>query len=106
MKQAAPDQIIAAIRAADAGALWIGSGVPRPGYTATARPNATLPGLTRRESAIAELIGKGLTNTTIANRLGLSTKTVANYVSIIILKLGATDREEAARIVREWHDQP
>ena len=41
----------------------------------------------------------------IAERLGLSTKTVA-YVSIILLKLGAQNRLEAAKIVRQWHDQP
>jgi DNA-binding NarL/FixJ family response regulator len=105
IKEASPDQIIAAIRAAEAGALWLGSGVPRPGYSAPERAAATLPGLTRRESGIAELIGKGLTNQAIAERLGLSTKTVANYVSIILLKLGADDRIEAARIVRESLDR-
>jgi DNA-binding NarL/FixJ family response regulator len=105
VKDASPDQIIAAIQAAEAGALWLGSGVPRPGYSAPQRTAPTLSGLTRRESGIAELIGKGLTNQAIAERLGLSTKTVANYVSIIILKLGANDRLEAARIVRESFDR-
>jgi DNA-binding NarL/FixJ family response regulator len=104
VKDANPDQIIAAIGAAELGALWLGSGVPRHGVAA-ARADPTLPGLTRRETAIAELIGKGLTNPMIAERLGLSTKTVANYVSMILLKLGAQDRLEAAMIVREWHNQ-
>ncbi len=36
----------------------------------------------------------------IAEQLYLSTKTVANYVSTVKLKLGADDRAEAARIVR------
>ena len=58
-----------------------------------------------REAAIAELIGKGLSNPMIAERLGLSTKTVANYVSTILLRLGAQNRLEAAKIVRQWHDQ-
>jgi DNA-binding NarL/FixJ family response regulator len=37
----------------------------------------------------------------IAERLSLSTKTVANYVSTVMLKLGAADRAETTRIVRE-----
>jgi DNA-binding NarL/FixJ family response regulator len=105
IKEASPDEIIAAIGAAQSGARWIGSGVPLPG-SAHSSPAATLPGLTRRESAIAELLGKGLTNPAIAERLGLSAKTVANYVSIVLMKLGAEDRLEAARIVRQWHDAP
>ncbi|MPZ74577.1 MAG: hypothetical protein GEU74_15385 [Nitriliruptorales bacterium] len=78
---------------------------PLPGSASTS-PAATLPGLTRRESAIAELLGKGLTNPAMAERLGLSAKTVANYVSIVLLKLGAENRLEAARIVRQWHETP
>ena len=104
MKDANQDQIIAAIGAAELGALWLGSGVPRPGAPAL-RADPTLPGLTMREAAIAELIGKGLSNPMIAERLGLSTKTVANYVSTILLRLGAQNRLEAAKIVRQWHDQ-
>lgn len=45
-----------------------------------------------------------MTNQAIAERLGLSTKTVAYYVSIIVLKLGADDRLKAAQIVRESLD--
>ena len=54
-----------------------------------------------REATIADLLSRGLTNPMIAERLSLSTKTVANYVSAVILKLGAQDRDEAARIVRK-----
>lgn len=50
---------------------------------------------------IADLISRGLTNPMIAQRLCLSTKTVANYVSAVMLKLGAADRDDAARMVRK-----
>lgn len=103
VKDSSPDQIIAAVGAAELGALWLGSGVPRPGSVGQP-PVSALPGLTRRETTVAELVGKGLTNRAIAERLGLSAKTVANYVSIVTLKLGATDRLETARIVRESQD--
>jgi len=45
------------------------------------------------------LIAKGLTNSAIAERLGLSGKTVANYVSVILSKIDAVDRNEATRKV-------
>lgn len=100
-KQTEPEQIPAALRAAEDGALWLGPGVPRafPGASPTATP-PTLPGLTPREAAIADLVSRGLTNPMIAERLHLSTKTVANYVSIAALKLGADDRAELAQLVR------
>jgi DNA-binding NarL/FixJ family response regulator len=41
----------------------------------------------------------------IAERLGLSPKTVANYVSLILVKLGAEDRHDAARMVRSLREQ-
>lgn len=105
-KQSAPEQILAAIAAAESGALWLGPGVPRPltGGLSAAMTTTALPGLTARETVIAELIGKGLANPAIAERLHLSVKTVANYVSIVMLKLGADDRAEAARIVRAARD--
>jgi len=100
LKQAAPEQILAAVEAVAMGALWIGTEVPRPGVLAPEPPALARFALTPREEAVAELIGRGLTNPLIARRLGLSAKTVANYVSTVMLKLGASDRIEAARIVR------
>ncbi len=102
VKQAPPDEIVAAVRATAGGALWIGADVPRPGFGAVpARTPPAIHGLTPREGAIADLLSRGLSNPVIAERLHLSVKTVANYVSIILLKVGAEDRTAAAAILRD-----
>jgi len=62
-------------------------------------PEEDFPNLTSRERQILALIAKGLTNSAIAERLGLSGKTVANYVSVILAKIDAADRNEAMRKV-------
>ncbi|MGH3758601.1 response regulator [Actinophytocola sp.] len=54
------------------------------------------PDLTDRERAVLELVADGLGNATIARRLGLSIKTVRNYLSRIFAKLHIADRTEAA----------
>ncbi len=98
-KQADPDQITGAVDAVVRGAMWLGAGVARPALPPAT--TETLSGLTPREAMIADLISRGLTNPMIAERLCLSTKTVANYGSTVMLKLRAANRDEAARIVRE-----
>ena len=105
-KQASAEQILAAITAAESGALLLGTGVPRPVVDpASAGPvPSVLAMLTPRERAIADLVGRGLANPVIAERLFLSAKTVANYVSLVIVKLGVTDRAELARLVRTARD--
>jgi DNA-binding NarL/FixJ family response regulator len=50
---------------------------------------------------VLDYLAQDLSNGAIAERLGLSSKTVANYVAIVLVKLGARDRHDAARIVRE-----
>jgi DNA-binding NarL/FixJ family response regulator len=52
--------------------------------------------LTGQERRILTLIGEGLTNRQIAQQLGLAEKTVKNYVSSLLAKLGLGSRTQAA----------
>ena len=52
--------------------------------------------LTEQERRILELIAEGLTNRQIAERIHLAEKTVKNYVSNLLSKLGMERRTEAA----------
>ncbi|WP_424190350.1 response regulator [Actinokineospora sp. G85] len=54
-----------------------------------------LAGLTERERAVLELIGEGLSNREIAERLFLAEKTVKNYVTSVLSKLGMQRRTQA-----------
>ena len=55
-----------------------------------------LEGLTAQEQRILELIGEGMTNRQIAERMYLAEKTVKNYVSSMLAKLGLSSRTQAA----------
>jgi two-component system, NarL family, response regulator DesR len=57
--------------------------------------------LNDRERRVLRLAGQGLSNAGIAAELSLAEGTVRNYLSDIILKVGASNRTEAARIARE-----
>ena len=53
------------------------------------------PPLTAREVEVLRLIAAGLTNRGIADRLGISEKTVARHVSNLFVKLGLSSRSAA-----------
>jgi DNA-binding NarL/FixJ family response regulator len=55
-----------------------------------------LAGLSPQERRILELIGEGLTNRQIGERMFLAEKTVKNYVSALFVKLGMERRTQAA----------
>lgn len=55
-----------------------------------------LGGLTDQEKALLELVGEGLTNRQIAQRMFLAERTVKNYVSRLLTKLGMERRTQAA----------
>lgn len=55
-----------------------------------------LAGLSDQERRILDLIGEGLTNRQIGDRLYLAEKTVKNYVSSLLSKLGMERRVQAA----------
>jgi DNA-binding NarL/FixJ family response regulator len=55
-----------------------------------------LAALTTQEQKILELIGEGLTNRQIGERMYLAEKTIKNYVSSMLAKLGLSSRTQAA----------
>ncbi|WP_330253942.1 response regulator transcription factor [Nocardia sp. NBC_00565] len=55
-----------------------------------------LAGLTEQERRLLALLGEGLTNRQIAARMFLAEKTVKNYVSRLLAKLGMERRTQAA----------
>jgi DNA-binding NarL/FixJ family response regulator len=55
-------------------------------------------GLTAQQKRVLDLIGEGLTNRQIAARMFLSEKTVKNYVSFLLSKLGMRRRSQAAAL--------
>jgi two-component system, NarL family, response regulator DevR len=55
--------------------------------------------LTDQERRILDLIGEGLTNRAIGERLHLAEKTIKNYVSSLLSKLGMERRSQAAAYV-------
>ena len=75
------------------------------GDTSASSEEATpreLPGgahLTPHEQRILTLIGQGMTNRQIARQLNLAEKTIKNYVSSLLAKLGVESRTQAAILV-------
>ncbi|MCL6735877.1 response regulator [Streptomyces neyagawaensis] len=72
----------------------------RGGQQKEEEPDA-LPGLTDREREILALIGEGLTNRQIGQRLYLAEKTVKNHISRLLAKLGVERRIQASVIATE-----
>ncbi len=74
------------------------------------RANVEQPGplssLTEQERTVLDLVGEGLTNRQIADRMFLAEKTVKNYVSRLLAKLGMERRTQVAVLATEMRDQP
>ena len=99
LKQIRGQDLVGAVRTVAAGGSLLDPRVTAQvlerlrGGTAEADP---LLGLTQRERQTLELIGQGLTNRQIGEQLFLAEKTVKNYVSGLLAKLGMERRTQAA----------
>jgi len=99
LKQVRADDLIDAIRKVAAGQSLLDPGVTarvlerlRSGTVADEK----LEGLTDQERRILDLLAEGMTNREIADRMYLAEKTVKNYVSNLLSKMGMQRRTEAA----------
>ena len=100
LKNAQPEELVRAVRAAHAGEAVLDPVVAaRLVDTLSAgRGTDPLERLTRREREVLVLIGRGYPNKRIASELSLSEKTVKTHVGHVLAKLEVTDRTQAAVI--------
>lgn len=105
LKSAGRDELLRAMRSVAGGeAIFSPSIASRVlDYFGQTKPSVApeeFPMLTSRERDVLHLLAQGKSNATIGAALGLSTKTVSNYVSAILTKLQVRDRAAAAEKVR------
>jgi DNA-binding NarL/FixJ family response regulator len=104
LKEADPDAIAAAIRAAHRGEVQLDPVVTRLLVTSlrTQRPDDLMSTLTTREREIIRLLGVGKSNKEIAAELVISERTARTHVSNLLRKLHVSSRTQAALLaVRE-----
>ena len=100
LKDSSPDDLMHAIRSVHRGNLVLSQDLalklmqPQPAATAFDQ-------LTERETDVLRLLAQGQSNQEIAVNLSISTTTVRSHVSTILMKLGVSNRTQAALIARE-----
>jgi len=62
----------------------------------------SVPTLTTRETEVAHLVGKGLSNPEIAAELFISRNTVEYHLGNIYAKCGLQGRQQLRRYVEQW----
>ena len=98
LKDAEPEQLVRAVRAAHAGEALLDPVVAARlvDRLSSGDEPEPLERLTPREREVLVLIARGFANKRIALELGLSEKTVKAHVGHVLAKLGVTDRTQAA----------
>jgi DNA-binding NarL/FixJ family response regulator len=102
LKQAGGSDLVSAVRTVAAGGSTLDAHATRR-VMERLRERAAgvdpLSALTEQEKRVLDLIGEGLTNRQIAERMVLSEKTAKNYVSSVLTKLGMQRRSQAAAYI-------
>jgi two-component system nitrate/nitrite response regulator NarL len=103
LKNERPEVLIKAIRKVHGGEVWLDRTITAQVLGRIARRRHTedveaakIATLTRREREIVTLVGEGLKNSAVAERLFVSEATVRNHLTSILAKLGLSDRFELA----------
>jgi two-component system response regulator DevR len=101
LKQLRGTEIIDAVRAVAAGQTLLDEALVKRAFARlelAAGEDRAVATLTEQERRIFELIGQGRSNRQIADTMFLAEKTVKNYVSNLLSKLGMSRRTEAAAL--------
>ena len=101
MKQATGSELVGAIRTVAAGRSILDPYAAQRVMERLRQREASVDpagALSAQEKRVRELIGEGLTNRQIAARMHLSEKTVKNYVSALLTKLGMQRRSQVAAL--------
>ncbi len=108
LKDAPPEQLIAAVRCIAAGDALIDPSITRRLISRFAhaarppeRPPAQLKELTQRELDVLRLVARGLANAEIAAELVVEESTIKTHVSRILMKLALRDRVQAVVVAYE-----
>ena len=106
LKQVRGPALVSAVRTVAAGGSLfddVAPAIPRSrGPLAAGGDRLSL--LTDQERSVLRLIGEGLTNRQIGERMGLAEKTVKNYTSHLLAKLGLERRTQAAILATQLRD--
>lgn len=103
LKGAHPDEVVLGVETVARGEAVFGAelaGRMADWFARTAPPDPFAE-LTPRQREVLELLARGLRNQAIADRLGISLKTVRNLVSEILTKLQVPDRTAAGQRARD-----
>lgn len=105
LKDAAPDELVAAVHAVARGDAWLAPAVAKRLLAEfKGRPESTLPRgdlmgrLTHREREVLVLLAHGLGSRAMADHLFLSEATVKTHLNRILTKLGLHDRAGAVAV--------
>ncbi|MFE1176425.1 response regulator [Streptomyces sp. NPDC058773] len=98
LKDAEPGEVVAAIRAAAAGDVFLDPAVARQLTQEIVAPPTGIGALTGRERDVLILVAQGCSNQEIADELVISERTARTHVSNVLRKLQLTSRTQAALV--------
>ncbi|MFE3850816.1 response regulator [Streptomyces griseorubiginosus] len=98
LKDAEPDEVVAALRAATRGDVFLHPSVARRLTQEVVSPPTGLSALTGRERDVLILVAQGRSNQEIADALVISERTARTHVSNVLRKLQLTSRTQAALV--------
>ncbi|ACU39702.1 response regulator transcription factor [Actinosynnema pretiosum subsp. pretiosum] len=109
LKDSAPEELLRAVRAVHAGEAYLSpmvtsrvvGMVAQVGQPRRQEAMRQVQRLTDREVEVLELLGLGMSNADVGQRLHMSEATVKTYVSRLLAKLGLTNRVQAALLARD-----